>query len=245
MKKENIEIRRIVELRAAGEGRTISGTAIVFNTESVLLQDMFTEIIEPGAVTPALLAECDILMLVNHEDEMIPLARSKKGTGTLNIVLTPTGVDFSFEAKKTATGDEILAAVRAGDMDSMSFAFIVAENGDKWMSKPDGTYLRTISKFELFTDFSIVNGPAYIEASCRSLDKFKETRTEPPTPPADPPAPPADPPAPPADPLEDYYKEFESDVEALKTGTINDTLPDDIKASYESVDADIAKLKED
>jgi len=231
MKKENIEIRRIVELRASGEGRTISGTAIVFNTESVLLGDLFTEIIEPGAVTLAMLAESDILMLVNHEDEMIPLARSKKGVGTLNIILTATGVDFNFEARKTAQGDEILAAVRAGDMDGMSFAFVVAENGDKWMQKPDGTYLRTITKFELFTDFSIVNGPAYVEASCRSLDKFKETRQEPPTPPADPPTPPAEPPTPPAEPptppadppapeplspeLEAYYAPIEATIAEL------------------------------
>ena len=222
--KEKIESRRITEIRAAGEGsRTISGTAIVFDKESNVLGrwDPFTEIIKREAVTPELIAKSNIVMLWNHEDDMVPLARSKYGKGTLTITITETGVDFSFEAKQTPFGDEILAAVRAGDVDSCSFAFTVAEDGEEWFSKPDGGYLRTITKFEELFDLSLVNNPAYAEATCRSLDKFKESRTEPPAPPADPPAPPADPPAPPADPpapepldpeLVAYYKTFEDDI---------------------------------
>jgi len=242
---EKIERRFIAEVRATGEDRIIRGTAIVFNVESQVLGywDPFTEIIKPEAVTPELIAESNIVMLWNHEDDMIPLARSKKGTGTLSITITPTGVDFSFEARKTPQGDEILAAVRSGDVDSCSFAFCVAEDGDSWFSKPDGGYLRTITKFEELMDFSLVNSPAYAEAQCRSLEKFKESRSEPPAPPI----PPADPPAPPAPDteVEDYYKELESDIEALKTGTINDTLPADVKASYEALDADISELKQE
>lgn len=125
------------------------------------------------AVTPELLASSDIVMLVNHEDEEIPLARSKYGSGTLNITLTQTGVDFNFDVRDTAEGNEILSAVKAGDLDSCSFAFVVAEDGDSWVMKPDGTYLRTITKIEAIYDFSIVTRPAYTQASCRSLDKFK------------------------------------------------------------------------
>ena len=217
---ETIERRFLAEVRANGEDRIIRGTAIVFNKESQVLGywDPFTEIIKPEAVTPELIASSNIVMLWNHEDDMIPLARSKNGTGSLSITITPTGVDFSFEAKKTATGDEILAAVRSGDVDSCSFAFRVAEDGDTWFSKPDDGYLRTITKFESLHDFSLVNEPAYVEASCRSLEKFKETREEPPAPPADPPAPPADPPAdPPAteslpQDIVDFYAPYEATI---------------------------------
>jgi len=217
---EKIERRFIAEVRAAGEDRIIRGTAIVFNKESQVLGywDPFTEIIKPEAVTPELIAESNIVMLWNHEDDMIPLARSKNGKGTLSITITPNGVDFSFEAKNTSTGDEILAAVRAGDVDSCSFAFMVAEEGDQWFSKPDGGYLRTITKFESLHDFSLVNEPAYTEASCRSLEKFKETRQEPPVvvPPVEPPVvvPPVEPPVvvPPVeiapDNLDEYYKPY-------------------------------------
>lgn len=213
---ERIE-RRYAEIRAAGEDRTISGTAIVFNTESQLLEGIFTEIISPEAVSAELITKSNIVMLFNHEDDQIPMARSKYGAGTLKVSITATGVDFSFDARTTPNGDEILAAVRSKDVDSCSFAFTVAEGGDQWMQKPDGTYLRTITKIEELYDFSLVNSPAYVAAACRSLDKFKaEQRTEPPTPPADPPAPPSDPPAdPPADPPSDPPVDAEAEINAF------------------------------
>lgn len=169
-----IERRAIVQIRSNESDRKISGTAIVFNRESQLLGGWFTEIILPGSITQDLINRCDILMLWNHNDNEIPLARSKYGTGSLKITVTPTGVDFEFEARKTQKGDEILAAVRAGDVDGCSFAFIVAEGGDDWQSKPDGNYLRTISKFDEIRDLSLVNEPAYLDTSCRSLEKYKE-----------------------------------------------------------------------
>jgi hypothetical protein len=179
MKKENLEIRKVVELRAAAESRTISGTAIVFDSESQPLGG-FTEIIKPEAVSADLFSNGIVLMLWNHEDDQIPLARNKNGSGSLSITITPAGVEFSFEARQTPQGDEILAAVRAGDVDSCSFAFIVDEGGDSWLSKPDGDYLRTITKFKEICDFSLVNNPAYVAASCRSFDKFKAENTPPP-----------------------------------------------------------------
>jgi len=226
-----IERRAIIEIRASETDRKISGTAIVFDKESQLLGDWFTEIIKPEAVTQALLNSCDILMLWNHEDGQIPMARSKRGKGSLKISLTATGVDFEFEARKTPQGDEILAAVRAGDVDGCSFAFRVAEDGDEWQSKPEGAYLRIISKFETIRDLSLVNEPAYLDTSCRSLkaEFEKRNKTSDPPKPADPPATdppkPADPPTPTAEeakakeladyykPLDEaYYKTFEDDI---------------------------------
>lgn len=214
--KENTESRRVVEIRALpGDDRTITGTAIVFNTESQVLGrwDPFTEIIKAEAVTQDLINKSNIVMLWNHDDDMIPLARSKYGKGSLSITITATGVDFSFKARETPQGEEILAAVRAGDVDSCSFAFCVAEGGDEWFAKPDGGYLRTITKFEELSDFSLVNNPAYVEATLRSLDKFKESRN---TPPADKGTPPADNDTPPADELPkdiaDFYAPYETTI---------------------------------
>jgi len=214
----NIERRAIAEIRASAEDdRTISGTAIVFNKESVLLDNMFTEIIKPEAVTQELLDSSDILMLLNHEDYQMPLARRKMGAGTLSASITQSGVDFNFVAKKTPLGEEALQGVRAKDVDSCSFAFRVAEGGDEWVNRPDGTWLRTITKLEGLYDFSIVTSPAYIETSVRSLDKVKsieaERRNEPPTdPPSDPPAPTKDPPADPDEAINNYYATFEDSI---------------------------------
>lgn len=175
----SFEKRYVVEIRANADDRVISGTAIVFNSESVLIGNQFREVILPEAVTPELIANSNIVMLWNHEDDQIPLARSNKGKGTLKITITSTGVDFSFKARNTPQGEEILAAVRAGDVDACSFAFIIAEGGDSWLSKPDRTYLRTISAFSDLADFSLVNNPAYTEANCRSLEAFKATEVVP------------------------------------------------------------------
>ena len=136
---------------------------------------MFYETILPEAVTPELIAESDIVMLYNHEKDAGVLARSKKGVGTLTVILTETGVDFWFEAPKSAIGDNILESVKRGDLDACSFAFYVATGGDSWL-KVDDVYSRTIKTISLLTDFSIVVNPAYTATSCnsRSLDEFIE-----------------------------------------------------------------------
>lgn len=172
--KNDIEKRYSLELRT-DEERTISGTAIVFNSESELINGQFREVIHPEQVTPELIQKSNIKMLWNHQSDDIPLARRNKGKGSLNINITPTGVDFSFQAKKTAKGDEVLQAVRNGDVDSCSFAFIVSDGGSYFEKRDDGSYLRHITKIELLDDFSLVNSPAYLQTSCRSFDEYLES----------------------------------------------------------------------
>lgn len=160
------------------DSRTITGTAIVFNSQSELLNEkgiMFYETILPEAVTPELIAESDIVMLYNHKQDEGVLARSKKGSGTLTVILTESGVDFWFEAPNSSLGDNILESVKRGDLDACSFAFYVAKGGDSWLKVGD-VYNRTIKTIALLTDFSIVVNPAYTATSCntRSLDEFIE-----------------------------------------------------------------------
>jgi hypothetical protein len=182
MENKNIE-RRLVQFRAVGDTREIIGTAIVFNSPSI---DMgYVEVILPDAITQELIDSSDIVMLYNHDEDLVPLARSKNGKGTLKIMLTEDGVDFSFTVRKTSLGDEVLEAVRAGDLESCSFAFAIAEGGEAWSKLQDGTYMRTITKIELLRDFSIVPFPAYqaTTVNTRGLDELKakeelEKRTE-------------------------------------------------------------------
>ena len=156
--------------------RTISGTAIVFNQRSKLLGQQFYEIIKPEAISNELVNNSDILFTYQHNDNNVPLARSKNGKGTLKIWYDNVGVYFSFQAKKTQTGDEMLEAIRTGDLQSMSFAFVVAECGDTW-EKEGNYYLRTITKFQSLHDFSIVVNPAYSQATVdlRGLQAIKTT----------------------------------------------------------------------
>lgn len=168
---------RPIELRADKETRKIAGTAIVFNSKSVDLGG-FIETIEPTAVTNELINNSDIVMLYNHQDSSGVLARSKNGKGSLSINITNSGVDFEFTAKRTSLGDEVLEAILAGDLDACSFAFRLADDGDRWEKLTSDTYVRTITKFESLHDMSIVINPAYpaTSVSARSLDKLAELR---------------------------------------------------------------------
>ena len=110
---------------AQGESRTITGTAIVFNAESEVLDDWgyrFREVILPSAATMEFLNSQDIKMNMLHERELT-IARANKGVGSLRLSVDEKGVNFEFEAPKCDIGDRCLEMVRRGDYSGCSFEF--------------------------------------------------------------------------------------------------------------------------
>ena len=110
---------------AQGESRTITGTAIVFNAESELLDDWgkrFREVIKPEACSMEFLNSQDIKMNLLHEREMA-IARSNKGVGNLRLSVDERGVNFEFEAPRCDLGDRALELIRAGVYTGCSFEF--------------------------------------------------------------------------------------------------------------------------
>ncbi len=161
------------------ESRTIEGYAIVTNSRSELLDGFFYEQIAPEALNEEFINSQDIRVLYDHMPERGSLARFKKGEGTLRLNVDDKGLLMSFDAPKTPFGDEMLDAVRRGDIDRMSFCF--ATNHDEWEELEDGNYLRTIRGFERITEVSILDvAPAYPDTSVatRSLDDFKKRSAE-------------------------------------------------------------------
>jgi HK97 family phage prohead protease len=187
MEEVKKEVRYInnVELRASAEpdSREIRGTAIVFNSTSELLGNQtgrqFHETIKPEAISDELIKNSDIMMLYNHDDSHGVLARSKKGIGSLKINKDANGVHFSFKAKRTALGEEVLQSVKEGDLSGASFAMTIDQNGknDVWSKGADGYYMRTINNISALYDLSIVGSPAYeaTQVSTRGLDVLIET----------------------------------------------------------------------
>lgn len=165
------EIRNIGEIRANAESRNVDGYAIVFNSLSENLGG-FREQILPEAVD-GVIEKSDVMALLNHDQSRGILARSRYGSGTLALVADEKGLRYTFSAPHTALGDECLEYLRRGDINQSSFAFAVAE--DSWEKQGDGTYIRTIKRFERLYDVSPVFTPAYAETSvsCRSFDEFK------------------------------------------------------------------------
>lgn len=169
------EIRLGDNANTSNDNRHIEGYAIVFNSLSNDLGG-FREIIEQGAITDELIKNSDILCLMNHDIKKGVLARSYQGRGSLKLEIDEHGLHYSFEAPKTALGDEVLEGIRRGDISKCSFAFVCGE--DVWdKDEKTGEYIRHVKKIKNLYDVSLVYHPAYdeteVKADTRGLDELK------------------------------------------------------------------------
>lgn len=177
-KDNNIEIRATNSTPVVSQdSRTVEGYAVVFNSQS---EDLgFYETINPAAITEEVLKRSDVFCLFNHDQDKV-LARSKYGTGSLQLQLDEQGLKYTFTAPNTDLGDELLEYLRRGDIDSSSFAFTVStdEGSEVWTTGTDGRQYREILKIDSLHDVSPVWNPAYSSTSVsqRTLDKLNQLR---------------------------------------------------------------------
>lgn len=177
-KDNNIEIRATNSTPVVNQdSRTVEGYAVVFNSQS---EDLgFYETINPSAITEDVLKRSDVFCLFNHDQDKV-LARSKYGTGSLQLQLDEQGLKYTFTAPNTDLGDELLEYLRRGDIDSSSFAFTVStdEGSEVWTTGTDGRQYREILKIDELHDVSPVWNPAYTSTSVsqRTLDKLNQLR---------------------------------------------------------------------
>ena len=164
---------------AQGESRTITGTAIVFNKESEVLDDWgeeFREMILPEACTAGFLQSQDIKLNLLHERELA-IARSIKGQGSLRLSVDGIGVHFEFEAPRCDLGDRALELIRTGVYSGCSFEFYPQ---DYDVEERNGEVLIKHKKFARLTALTIGMDPAYRQTSvnARELCKHQETDEE-------------------------------------------------------------------
>ncbi|AEM87082.1 HK97 family phage prohead protease [Streptomyces violaceusniger] len=149
--------RGLVEVRAAGETRTIGGYAAKFNALSRNLGG-FVERIDPGFFAKS---EGDgwpeAMARYNHDDNM--LLGTTEG-GTLRLAVDSTGLDYSVDVPQ-ARGD-VYELVQRGDVRRSSFAFYTFE--DDWGMTEQGFAVRTLLSGQL-VDVAPVNTPAYLDTS--------------------------------------------------------------------------------
>jgi HK97 family phage prohead protease len=160
---ENLEIRNTIGkvLRQEdAESRKVEGYALLFNTTSDNLS--FEEVIEPSALD-GVIARSDVFALLNHRKDRGILARSNMGEGSLTLEVDEKGLKYTFDAPKTALGEELLENLRRGEINQSSFAFTVRE--DKWTKKEDGSWKRNIIQFDELYDVSPVYNAAYSQTS--------------------------------------------------------------------------------
>lgn len=177
-KDNNIEARAIRSTPVINpDSRTVEGYAVVFNSQS---EDLgFYETINPAAITEEVLKRSDVFCLFNHDQDKV-LARSKYGTGSLQLQLDERGLKYTFQAPNTDLGNELLEYLKRGDIESSSFAFVVSadEGSEVWETRADGRQYREILKIDELFDVSPVFNPAYSSTSVsqRALDKLNQLR---------------------------------------------------------------------
>jgi HK97 family phage prohead protease len=149
--------RGLVEVRAAGDSRTIGGYAAKFNTLSRNLGG-FVERIDPGFFAKS---EGDgwprVMARYNHDNNML-LGTSR--SGTLRLVTDGTGLDYSVDVP--AARADVYELVQRGDVAESSFAFRTLD--DDWSMTEDGFPVRTLLSGQL-VDVAPVNDPAYLDTS--------------------------------------------------------------------------------
>ena len=167
---------RELEAGQEGESRTITGTAIVFDAESEVLDDWgyrFREVIKPEACTMEFLNSQDIKMNMLH-DRDLTLARCNKGVGSMRLSVDEKGVNFEFEAPKCDIGDRCLEMVRRGDYSGCSFEFW-PEDYDVEEREGGKDVKITHKKFRALTALTIGMDPAYKQTSVNARELWNET----------------------------------------------------------------------
>ena len=189
---ERKEIRAFTfELRAEqneGRGR-IEGRAIVFESRTDI--GWYDEIIARGALDNTDLR--DVRMLVNHNTDMIPLARSRNNNenSTMQLIVDDEGlvIRADLDIENNSDAKNLFSAVSRGDISGMSFMMIV--DGDKWDDLDSERPTRTVTSISKVFEVSAVTWPAYeatsiearglagaLESAKASLESAKAERRE-------------------------------------------------------------------
>ncbi len=111
----------------------------------------YSERIERGAFLGADMS--DVVFLFNHEGQV--MARSKNGT--LEVGEDEKGLWIRADLGTTARSKEMYDEIRSGLIDQMSFAFTVADGGDRY---DRDTHTRIIERIGKIYDVSAVTYPA-------------------------------------------------------------------------------------
>lgn len=175
MMSNQVELRSFeFEVRAQQDedhGTYLDGTPIVYESWTDL--GWYDERIADGALADTDLK--DVRFLVNHNTDMIPLARSRNNNENSTMQMSvEDGVGMhirvNLDTENNAEAKSLYSAVQRGDISGMSFAFMV--DGDSWEDIDSDHPKRTITAIRKVLEVSAVTFPAYAQTSisARGLD---------------------------------------------------------------------------
>lgn len=141
-------------------GDYIEGRAIVYDERTDL--GWYDEIITAGALDNTDLR--DVRLLVNHDTNMIPLARSRNNNANSTMrlqVVDGEGMDIraNLDTENNADARSLYSATKRGDISGMSFMFVVDK--DRWEDIDTEHPTRFIESIRRVFEVSAVTWPAY------------------------------------------------------------------------------------
>ena len=147
-------------------GHFITGVPIVFNEPTDL--GWYREIISQDALNETDLR--DVRFLVNHNTDMIPLARSRNNNSnsTMQLSVTEGGMEIrvDLDTENNNEARSLYSAVERGDISGMSFMF--STDGDEWENLDSDYPTRTITSIGKVFEVSAVTFPAYEATSIQA-----------------------------------------------------------------------------
>lgn len=167
------------EMRASKDEQErgiIEGRAIVYDSLTDL--GYFDEVINAGALKNTNLK--DVRFLVNHNTNMIPLARSRNNNenSTMQLIVDDKGlrVRIKLDIENNTESRNLYSAIERGDITGMSFMFTI--RGESWENEDTDHPKRTITDIEQVFEVSAVTFPAYeateINARCKTeLESYR------------------------------------------------------------------------
>ena len=177
-KKGKIEYRAakvratVIDTRSTEEGgqslvKVLEGRPIVFDTPTPTFEDwdgnQWFEQIHHDALDGVDLS--NVILKYNHSMHVPPFASTK--AGTLDLKVDSGGMGMSARMANTSQANDMHELVKTGELDKMSFAFVVASDDYNYKTKT-----RTIFQFDKIYDVSIVDFPAYEQTSVTARKQF-------------------------------------------------------------------------
>lgn len=179
MKKEIRAFDFEVRAEETDKGHTLTGRPIVFGQRTDL--GWYDEIIEQGALDETDLK--DVRFLVNHNTDMIPLARSRNNNenSTMQLITDAEGLAIrtDLDVENNTDAKNLYSAVNRGDITGMSFMFTV--DRDSWDDIDTEHPTRHVRSIKKVFEVSAVTFPAYSKTSIQArglsdaLDSAKES----------------------------------------------------------------------
>ena len=179
MKNKTVTRAYNFEIRAENNeknGDHIVGRPIVYDSKTDL--GYFDEIIEAGALDKANLK--DVRFLVNHNTDMIPLARSRNNNenSTMQLEVDKDGMTIrvNLDTENNTEARNLYSAIKRGDITGMSFMFTIDK--EEWDELESEHPTRRIKAIGQVFEVSAVTFPAYesTEISARNKEALDSAK---------------------------------------------------------------------